>query len=147
MTTSNAPTKTDDEQALRSIVQSLATSWASNDADTLSRLYAEDASVVLPGDTYLRGREQIRTWMASAFEGKWKGTHVLGVPLELRYLNNDIIVMISQGGAYQPGATEVSPDDAIRGMWVFTRAGDGWTITAYENTPVRAAIPIPDKSA
>jgi uncharacterized protein (TIGR02246 family) len=101
-----------------------------------------DATVALPGDTYLRGRQAIRDWMARAFEGKWRGTRVLGRPLEIKYVNDDIIVMFSQGGAYRPGETEVSADDAIRGMWVFTRQGPGWTIIAYENTPVRATIPL-----
>jgi uncharacterized protein (TIGR02246 family) len=131
-----------DAAAVISIVKSLSASWAKGDADTLSRLYAEDATVALPGDTYLRGRRAIRDWMARAFEGKWRGTRVLGQPLEIKYVNDDIIVMFSQGGAYRPGETEVSADDAIRGMWVFARQGPGWTISAYENTPVRATIPL-----
>jgi uncharacterized protein (TIGR02246 family) len=133
----------EDAAAVREIVTTLAKSWAQNDADTLAGLYAEDATVALPGDTYLKGRPEIRAWMAAAFEGKWKGTHVLGIPLEIRYVN-DIILMFSHGGAYQPGASEVSVDDSIRGIWVFTRQGSGLTIAAYENTPVRATIPIPD---
>ena len=131
-----------DAAAVISIVKSLSASWAKGDADTLSRLYAEDATVALPGDTYPRGRRAIRDWMARAFEGKWRGTRVLGQPLEIKYVNDDIIVMFSQGGAYRPGETEVSADDAIRGMWVFARQGPGWTISAYENTPVRATIPL-----
>lgn len=139
----SAPIAVEDEAALRSVVQRLAKSWAQNDADALSELYAEDATVVLPGDTYLKGRPQIRSWMASAFAGKWKGTHVLGMPMEIRYIRDDVCLMISQGGAYGPGASEVSADDAIRGIWVFVKRGKDWIITAYENTPVRATIPVP----
>jgi uncharacterized protein (TIGR02246 family) len=134
----------EDAAAVREIVTTLASSWARNDADTLAQLYAEDANVVLPGDTYLKGRAEIRDWMGAAFEGKWRGTHVLGVPLEIRYVAEGVCLMISHGGAYQPGASEVSVDDAIRGIWVLVRQGSGWTIAAYENTPVRATIPIPD---
>lgn len=133
----------EDAAALQGIVKSLSESWARQDADTLAQLYAEDASVVLPGDTYLKGRQAIRDWMANAFATKWNGTQVLGLPLELRYASSDVCVMVSQGGAYRPGASEVSVDDAIRGMWVFLRRETGWTITAYENTPLRAVIPIP----
>jgi uncharacterized protein (TIGR02246 family) len=147
MTTSTSPSDLAEGQlALRAVVQSLATSWALGDADTLSDLYAEDASVVLPGDTYLKGRPAIRAWMKAAFDGKWKGTHVLGIPVEMNYVRDDVCVLISQGGAYKPGATEVSVDDAIRGLWVFVREDSGWTIAAYENTPLRAPIAIPGAS-
>lgn len=139
----NFSIRDEDGAALLAIVRRLSASWANNDADTLSQLYAEDASVVLPGDTYLKGRPAIRDWLAAAFEGKWKGTHVLGVPLEIRYINDETIVMVSHGGAYRAGASEVSVDDAIRGMWLFIKQGAEWVITAYENTPVQATIPIP----
>jgi len=154
MTSSSSPTVlarsphlavgADDAAALTAIVKRLTLSWADNDADALAQIYAEDATVVLPGDVYLKGRREIRDWMANAFEGKWKGTHVLGIPLELRYLADNVGMLISHGGAYQPGASEVSTDDAIRGIWIFTKQGSEWTVAAYENTPVRATIPIPE---
>ncbi|MFI0366593.1 SgcJ/EcaC family oxidoreductase [Actinomadura sp. 1N219] len=132
----------EDAGAIVAIVKKLASSWAEGDAAALSELYAVDALVALPGDVFLRGRSEIRDWMADALDGKWKGTQVLGVPLEIRYLTDDTIVMFSQGGAYKPGESEVSVDDAIRGLWVFAKKNGEWTISAYENTPVRATIPL-----
>ncbi|MFI0369912.1 SgcJ/EcaC family oxidoreductase [Actinomadura sp. 1N219] len=132
----------EDAAAILSIVKRLAASWGDSDADTLAKLYADDALVALPGDVFLRGRGEIRDWMAGAFGGKWKGTQVLGVPLELRYLGDGLIVMFSHGGAYKPGAAEVTADDSIRGLWVFAERDGEWTIVAYENTPVRATIPL-----
>jgi uncharacterized protein (TIGR02246 family) len=143
MTTTTA-TATQDETALRGIMQTLSASWAQGDADTMAELYAEDASVLLPGDVYLKGRTAIRDWMAGAFEGKWKGTHVLGVPLELRFPGDDVALLISEGGAHAPDAAEVDAADAIRGIWFFNRTDTGWTISAYENTPVLRPIPMPD---
>lgn len=134
----------DDADAIRDIVRRLATAWAHNDADTLSLLYDEQATVALPGDVYLKGRQEIRDWLAEAFDTKWKGTHVLGMPLEIRYVRDDICVMFSHGGAYLPGAAEVPVEHAIRGFWLFIKYDTGWTIDAYENTPVQATIPIPD---
>jgi uncharacterized protein (TIGR02246 family) len=134
-------------EALRGIiahVSRLAAAWIANDADTLSTLYAEDASVILPEDTFLQGREAIRVWMAEAFATKWKGTHCLGQPLELKQLSDDIVVMFSQGGAYQPGDEWVVGQNAIRGMWVFLRDGDGWTIKCYSNTRVLGHFLIPE---
>lgn len=137
----------DDAMAIKDIVRRLSAAWADNDADTLSLLYAEQATVALPGgDVYLKGRKEIRDWLAEAFETKWKGTHVLGMPLEIRYIRDDIIVMFSHGGAYLPGAAEVPVEHAIRGFWLFLKYDTGWIIDAYENTPVEATIAIPDET-
>lgn len=133
----------DDAAAVQEIVRRITMSWNENDADSLCTVYADDASVVLPG-AQLKGQKNIREWMAQAFDGKWKGTHVIGQPLELRYLRDDVLLMISQGGAYLPGSSEVPVENAIRGIWVFIKENGEWTITGYGNTPVRAPIPLPD---
>ena len=132
-----------DAMAVVGLIKRLTAAWTANDADAMSELYAEDGTVVLPGDVYLKGRPAIRDWLAWAFETKWKGTTVLGVPLEMRYLTDDICLLVSQGGAYLPGADHVTEADAIRGIWIFVRQDGDWIVTAYENTPVRAAIPVP----
>jgi uncharacterized protein (TIGR02246 family) len=133
----------EDETGVRELVRRITMSWNEGDADTLSTVYSEDASIVLPG-TRLKGRPEIRAWMAEAFDGKWKGTSVLGSPLELRYIRDDVMLLISQGGAYPPGATEVPVEHAIRGIWVFVKQDGEWIITGYGNTPVGAPIPLPD---
>ncbi|GAA4689994.1 SgcJ/EcaC family oxidoreductase [Phytohabitans rumicis] len=143
MTNAVSAIRPEDEKAVREIVQRITLSWNENDADRLSTVYTEDASIVLPG-AHLKGRSNIRDWMAEAFDGKWKGTRVLGSPLELRYIRDDVMLLISQGGAYPPGATEVPVEHAIRGIWVFVKQDGEWIITGYGNTPVRAAIPLPD---
>jgi uncharacterized protein (TIGR02246 family) len=142
-TTVATSVRPEDEAAVREIIDHITKMWNANDADALCRVYAEDASIVLPG-AHLKGLPAIRDWMAAAFDGKWKGTHVLGQPLELRYIRDDILLLISQGGAYQPGAAEVPVEHAIRGIWVFEKLDSGkWTITGYGNTPVRHTIPLP----
>jgi uncharacterized protein (TIGR02246 family) len=133
----------DDAAAVHEIVQRITVAWKTNDADALSAVYADDASVVLPG-ARLKGRPAIREWLAKAFATKWKGTQVLGYPLELRYLRDDVMLLVSHGGAYPPGATEVPEEHAIRGMWIFVKQNGSWTVGAYANTPVRASIPLPD---
>jgi uncharacterized protein (TIGR02246 family) len=132
----------EDAAAVHEIVQRLTVAWDAGDADALSGVYAEDASIILPG-AHLRGRPAIRDWMAAAFDGKWKGTQVLGQPLELRYLADGLMMLISQGGAYPPGATEVPVEHAIRGIWLFAKQGTRWIVTAYGNTPAHTAIPLP----
>lgn len=144
MTTETATQiRAEDQAAVAELVQRITKSWAAQDADTLSTVYTEDASIILPG-AVLKGRPAIRDWMAAAFEGKWQGTKVLGAPLELRYIRDDVMLLVSQGGAYPPGATKVPVEHAIRGMWFFVHDGSEWLIDAYANTPVEHTIPIPE---
>jgi uncharacterized protein (TIGR02246 family) len=133
----------EDGAAVQEIIQRITLGWNANDADSMSTVYAEDASVALPGAT-IKGRPAIREWMAAAFAGKWKGTHVLGSPEELRYISDDVMLLVSKGGAYPPGATEVPVEHAIRGMWFFVKRNDEWLVHAYTNTPVQQTIPLPD---
>lgn len=141
--TAGSPVRPEDAAAVKELVQRITVSWAEGDADTLVTVYSQDASIVLPGAT-LKGRPEARDWMAQAFAGKWKNTKVLGSPKELRYISEDMMLLVSEGGAYPPGATEVPVEHAIRGMWLFIRCDGQWLIHAYANTPVGNSIPLPD---
>ncbi len=136
------PIKAEDQAAIIELVRRITTSWKAQDASILGTVYTEDVSMLLPG-AHLKGRDVAEEYMTEAFATKWKDTEVLGVPLEMRYLHDDVILLISHGGAYAPGSKEVSVDNAIRGIWVFIKQDGKWIITAYANTPVRATIPIP----
>jgi uncharacterized protein (TIGR02246 family) len=132
----------EDAAAIRTIVEHLTAAWNVNDAKTLCEVYADDASIILPG-AILKGLPDIESWMAGAFEGKWKGTHVLGHPIELRYIRDDVILLVSHGGAYHPGDSEVPEKFAIRGIWLFVKNNGKWLIHGYGNTPVFDTIPLP----
>ena len=133
----------EDVAAMSDVVARITAAWNANDAATLCAVYADDATVVLPG-AILKGREAIEKWMTEAFEGKWKGTHVLGHPLELRYLAEDVMGLASHGGAYNPGDTEVPTHFAIRGAWVFIKRDGEWLVHFYANTPVYDTIVLPE---
>ena len=132
----------EDAEAVRGVVQKITASWRDQDAGRMAEVYAEDATIVLPG-TYLKGRAAIRDAMAAQFQGKWNGTQVLGKPLELRYLGEDMILLVSEGGAYPPGATEVPLEHAIRGFWFFVKRDSRWLVHAYGNTPAQQTFPLP----
>lgn len=132
----------EDAVAVQALVRHLTEAWNVNDAKSLVEVYADDASVVLPG-AVLIGKPAIEEWMAEAFRTKWKGTHVLGQAIELRYLREDIMVMLSHGGAYHPGSIEVPEKFAIRGVWTFVRNDGEWLVHGYGNTPVHDTIELP----
>lgn len=138
------PVRPQHAQAVRALVGRIVEAWREQDAEKFSQVYAADASVILPG-ALIKGRQAIHDHMAEAFRGKWKGTEVLGVPKELRYLgeNEETVLLVSEGGAYPPGATEVPVEHAIRAMWFFVERDGEWAVDSYANTPLEGVVPMP----
>lgn len=128
-----------DPAAVQDVPARFVAAWAANDADAFASVCAEDATMVLPGDVFLRSRREIRDFMAAGFSGDYKGTRVTGTPVSVRFLSPDVAVLITQGGVLDPGDTMVSAKRAIRAIWVLSRTGDEWLVSAYQNTPIAAA--------
>jgi uncharacterized protein (TIGR02246 family) len=129
--------------AVRDTVRRLEDAWAKNDADGVAEVYTEDTSLILTrNDTYLKGREAIRSYFAAAYGGPMKDTRVVGTPLDIKRVSDDVVVMTTNGGVLYPGQTAVSAENAIRATWVFVRQGQDWLISAYHNSPTVHAEPV-----
>ncbi|GLU48710.1 SgcJ/EcaC family oxidoreductase [Nocardiopsis ansamitocini] len=139
MTTESTKTTSPEEMAaLKSVPARIVEAWEKNDADLFAAVFTEDASLILPGDVYLVGREQIRSFMANAYAGPFKGTRVVGDPLLVKRLDDNAALLVTQGGILAPGDEQVTPERAIRASWVLVKSGAGWLITGYQNTPIGA---------
>jgi uncharacterized protein (TIGR02246 family) len=120
--------------AVRDIVRRVEEVWAENDADSMADVFAEDASLLLPGDVYLKDREQVRAYFKMGYGGPLKGSRVAGRPVNIKHVSDDVAIVITEGGVLYPGQTEVSTENAIRATWVLARHGQEWLVTAYHNT-------------
>ncbi|KJK58362.1 SgcJ/EcaC family oxidoreductase [Saccharothrix sp. ST-888] len=129
---------TGDAAALRAVPELIVAAWAEHDADRFAETFTEDATLILPGDVYLTGREEIRSFMAQAFAGPFKGTRVTGRPISVRPLAEGVAVVVTRGGVLAPGDTEVTAERAIRATWVLAKEGADWRIASYQNTPIAA---------
>jgi uncharacterized protein (TIGR02246 family) len=122
---------------LYDVVRKVEKVWADNDADGMAELFTEDATLVLPGEVYLKGREEIRTYFARGYAGPMMGSKVTGTPLSARTVTDSFAVLVTQGGVLAPGETAPSPQALIRATWVLARGADSeWRLTAYHNSPV-----------
>jgi uncharacterized protein (TIGR02246 family) len=126
----------DDAVAIQAVPGRIVAAWAANDGAAFAEVFAEDATLILPGDIYLDSREQIGAFMTAAFAGPYKGTRVYGDPLSARFLADGAAVVVTRGGVLAPGDEEVAPERAIRATWVLTRQDGEWLIAAYQNTPI-----------
>jgi uncharacterized protein (TIGR02246 family) len=133
--TSRIPPTLTDEAALIRVAERTTEAWASHDASAFADVFTADAKVVIAG-TYLRGRDEVRSYMSAAFSGPIKGTTVVSDPVSVEYINSDTGLIITEGGVVLPGETAVSAARAIRGTWVLTVKDGEWRIRAYHSSPI-----------
>jgi uncharacterized protein (TIGR02246 family) len=134
MTANFADTATETEvAAVRAVVDGIAESWAANDPDGFADAYTEDASMVLSGDRYFKGREVIRKMTVHQFKAAHQGTTLLQNIVDVQFLSPEAAVVITDGGVLTDGETEPHPARALRATWVMAKNGEGWKIAAYQN--------------
>ncbi|RCG31203.1 SgcJ/EcaC family oxidoreductase [Sphaerisporangium album] len=131
-------TTVDDTTAVREVPRRMIAAWAKNDGEAFASIFTEDATMILPGDIYVTGRESIRAFMDAAYSGPYKGTRVFGEPLSAKFLGPEAAVLTTKGGVLTGEETEVSPERAIRATWVLAKQDGQWLVTAYQNTPIGA---------
>ncbi len=132
--TNRATTIIDDDKAVLDVIHAIYDAWGANDADLFAALYLDDATVVQPG-VYKKNSDDIRTSMAALFAGPLKGSTVVDAPQSVRYLGEDVAVVISEGGILMAGHTELPAARRVRATWVLARRDEQWCVAAYHNSP------------
>jgi len=126
---------TNNDDAVREILRATVSAWTANDPDAFAGRYAKDATVTLADGTYLRGRDEIRAFMAAGFAGPLRGTSGLDEPESVRLLGDGAAVVLSLSGFHGPGA---AAGRVRRATWVLSRHGEEWLVDAYANCPTPA---------
>jgi len=88
-----------DKAAIAALTQKVVASWAYQDAETFASVFVEDGTMILAG-VYCANRDEVRDYMAKAFEGRYKGTQVTGKPISVRFLGPDVAILLSLAAAY-----------------------------------------------
>lgn len=127
-------TSSSDQAAIAALTQRMVTGWAYGEAETIADLFVEDGTMILAG-VFCNGRDEIRDYFATAFQGVYRGTQVTGKPISIRALGPDTAILLSVGGVLGAGETEVTPENAIRASWLVVRRDGQWRLAAYQNTP------------
>ncbi|NUT93509.1 MAG: SgcJ/EcaC family oxidoreductase [Saccharothrix sp.] len=127
---------------LKAVIDGIAEAWADNNPDGFADLYTADATMVLSGDRFFRGREVIRKVAVEQFKTAHKGTTLLQNIVDSKLLSEDAAVVVTEGGVLAPGQSEPSPERALRATWVLAREDGKWLIAAYQNGRL-ADTPLP----
>jgi uncharacterized protein (TIGR02246 family) len=131
MITTDSPAGTE----VLDVIQGTVAAWSANDPDAFADLYATDATIVLNGGTFLRGREEIRAFMTAGFQGPLRGTRGVDEPLSVRTIG-DTAVVVSRSGFLQPGEDTLAPDRVRMATWMLIRQDGRWLVAAYHNSTV-----------
>ncbi len=131
-------TQKKEEAAVLDVIKGVYQAWNNADPDAFVADYLEDASAILPG-AYMKSREAIRGAMAFSFNGPLKGTRSSDKVLNVRFLNDDAAVVISETGILVPGETQAPPERTVHATWVLARRDGKWLLAAYSNSP--AVVP------
>jgi uncharacterized protein (TIGR02246 family) len=127
---------TDNETAIRGVILATVAAWNANDADAFAALYANDATVVLQGGTFLQGRDEIRGYMRAGFAGRLKGTRGSDEQVSVRPIGDAAVVVVSLSGFLLPGEETPAPERVRRATWTLARHDSEWLVEAYHNCPV-----------
>lgn len=136
---STRETQKQERAAALDVVRGVYEAWNNADPDAFVAEYFEDASAILPG-SYLRSRQEIHGAMAFAFNGPLKGTRSSDKVLDVRFLNDDAAVVISESGILMPGETEAPPERTVYATWVLAKQDGKWLLAAYSNSPSVAPV-------
>jgi uncharacterized protein (TIGR02246 family) len=123
------------EKAALSVPLRLVAAWAKNDAAGVANVFTEDGAMILPGDVYKKGRDEIHAFLAAAYAGPFKGTGVTGRPVDVRFVSDDVALLRTHGGILAPGETEIAPELAVRSTWITVKRDGQWQLAAYQNSP------------
>jgi uncharacterized protein (TIGR02246 family) len=135
MTSKTSTTVSDtDRQAVLDVLRRGYEAWEANDAEAFVGYYLDDASVVQPG-IYKKDREEIRTTMAAGFAGPLKGSRVFDRPQDIRFLNDETAIVVSEGGIIFPGQDVAPSERLVRATWVIAKRDGSWYVAAYHNSP------------
>ena len=74
-------------------------------------------------------------WQAG-FEGPLKGSRVIDTPQDVRFVNDETAIVVSEGGIVFPGETTCPSDRLVRATWVVAKRNGHWFVAAYHNSPL-----------
>ncbi|SDJ95992.1 SgcJ/EcaC family oxidoreductase [Nonomuraea jiangxiensis] len=124
----------DGERSVLALFDATSGAWSDGDADAFADRYASDATVILPG-VHLRGKDQIRASMGAAFAGPLHGSRRIHTPLSVRFLTQDVSVVVTRSATVFPGEAEPPVDRWELATWALTRHDGRWVVETYHSCP------------
>jgi uncharacterized protein (TIGR02246 family) len=134
---STAPVQAD-ERAVRAVFDATTNAWADGDANAFVEAYGENATVILPG-FHLRGKADILASMRDAFAGPLKGSRRIHAVRDVRFLGDEVAVVITRSVTALPGEAEPPAERRESATWVLSKCDGRWLVEGYHSCPAGAS--------
>lgn len=128
-----------EQEQIRAVPERVVTAWAANDAEAMAAVFAADTDFVIGDGTFLRGRDELRQYMAEGFDGFLQDTRVTAPVESVRCLSPRVGVVHTLGGILLPGESQVPPERQGVQVFVVTKHGADWLVDVYQNTRIDSA--------
>lgn len=125
-----------DEAAVRQVVQQVQDGWNAHDGKAFAAPFAADADYVVVNGMKLQGREAIEQGHTGIFSSLYKDSHNVGTVKSVRFLRPDVAVVHTEWNLEFRVGGEIKKAQAMSTM-VMTKDGGGWSIAAFQNTPIQ----------
>jgi uncharacterized protein (TIGR02246 family) len=136
-----------DEAEVRAIVPRILSLWAEvtsgrASAEAIAAVYTDDADFIVGDGTHLHGRDEIAAYFekmvagADAHGTTIRGTTVTAEIESVRFLGDQVALLLLQGGILLPGETTVPPERRGIQSGVAVKQDGAWLVTAYQNTRI-----------
>ncbi|WP_028647186.1 SgcJ/EcaC family oxidoreductase [Nocardiopsis sp. CNT312] len=132
---SYGPFPNGEEGAALSAVLRARAAWAEGNADALADVFVDNGSLLLGDDQYI-SREEIRGAMSKALSGPFKDTRLVEAPVDMRFLGDDIAVVVTEGGVARSGEESPAEEYRTRTVWVSVRRDGEWMLLSYQSSPL-----------
>lgn len=122
-----------DEVAVRNALDGVIAAWADNDGNAFAERFGEDATIVTVEGLYCKGREPIRNLLTMLYAGPFQGSRVFQKVEDIRFIRDDVAVVICWNGILMGGLTELPPEENRRATYVVSKHDGEWLVDAFQN--------------
>ena len=126
--------KSDDEATIRDLYQQTIDGWHAGNGDAFAAPYTEDSDFIGFDGTYMKGRQEIASFHQMLFDKFVKGSRLIGKIRSIRFVTEDVAIMIAVGGTVMAGQSDIDPDRNSVHTLVAVKHDVKWYFTAFQNS-------------
>jgi uncharacterized protein (TIGR02246 family) len=131
--------KSQDEAAIRAVVQSLADAWTAGDGGKFGAPFVTDADYTVWNGIYLSGREAIAQGHQQIFDTFYKDTKLQFDIRKIRFLG-DTVAIVHTFGRMVKKSEEFPKEPQVVPVFVMSRENGKWQIIAFQNTTIQKPL-------
>ncbi|CAL9354672.1 SgcJ/EcaC family oxidoreductase [Streptomyces sp. enrichment culture] len=133
------------ETRIRELFAEYCRTWTEADTAGFARLFTEDADYVSYDGSWAAGVDRLRDNHDKLFRGVVAGSAMVGEIESLRFVTDEVAVLVANGSVLMPWRSELPRRRLSRQIIVCVRTPRGWRIAAIQNGRQRpVTIPEPD---